>query len=481
MRNIFKYVLSITPVVFLIVFLSIVIHVYGIEALSGPSQLVLIVSTGIAALIAMLYFHKTWKDLEAEINHSVGSIGSPIVILLLIGLLSGTWMVSGIVPMLIYYGMQIINPHVFLITSCLISAIVSVMTGSSWTTVATIGVALMGIGKAQGFSDGWTAGAILSGAYFGDKMSPLSDTTVLASSLCGTPLFTHIKYMTITTVPSFTITLIIFLTAGFLVPSAASLDTSAFTLALSSKFNLSLWLLIVPIATGWMIYKKMPAIIVLFASSVLAIVFALIFQPHILAEVSGIGAKNMGSATVLFKGAMVSCFGSTAIDSGFKPVNELLATRGMAGMLNTVWIILCAICFGGVLKAGGMLANIVSMIMPLTKTRLGLVATTVFSGIFFNATAADQFLSIMLNASMYGEIYRREGYEPRLLSRSIEDSSTVTSVLIPWSTCGMTQSTVLNVPTLTYLPYCFFNILAPITSILIAATRLQDIPHHAAR
>lgn len=195
--------------------------------------------------------------------------------------------------------------------------------------------------------------------------------------------------------------------------------------------------------------------------------FAVIFQPQVLAEVSG--GHGM-SASTLFKGAMQGCFGSTAIDSGYAPVNELLATRGMAGMLNTVWIILCAICFGGVLKAGGMLANIVSMIMPLTKTRLGLVATTVFSGIFFNATAADQFLSIMLNASMYGEIYRREGYEPRLLSRSIEDSSTVTSVLIPWSTCGMTQSTVLNVPTLTYLPYCFFNILAPITSILIAAT-----------
>lgn len=473
MRNMMKYILSLTPVVFLIVFLSIVIHVYGIDVLSGPSQLVLIVSTGIAVLIAMLYFHKTWKELETEINHSVGSIGSPIVILLLIGLLSGTWMVSGIVPMLIYYGMQIINPHIFLITSCLISAIVSVMTGSSWTTVATIGVALMGIGKAQGFNDGWTAGAILSGAYFGDKMSPLSDTTVLASSLCGTPLFTHIKYMMITTVPSFTITLIIFLTAGFLVPATASIDTSAFTSALSSTFNLSLWLLLVPIATGWMIYKKMPAIIVLFVSSVMAIVFAVIFQPHILAEVSGMDAKaipgTLSSAIVLFKGAMTSCFRSTAIDSGFTPVNELLATRGMAGMLNTVWIILCAICFGGVLKASGMLANIVSLVIPLTKTRVGLVASTVVSGIFFNATAADQFLSIMLNASMFGEIYKKEGYEPRLLSRSIEDSSTVTSVLIPWSTCGMTQSTVLNVPTLTYLPYCFFNILAPITSILVAA------------
>lgn len=216
-----------------------------------------------------------------------------------------------------------------------------------------------------------------------------------------------------------------------------------------------------------MIYKKLPAIIVLFASSVIAIIFAVIFQPHILVEISGMQDV---SAEALLKGALQSGFGKTAVDSGFVPVNELLATRGMAGMLNSVWIILCAICFGGVLKASGMLANIVELIVPLTKTRVGLVASTVFSGIFFNATAADQFLSIMLNASMFGEIYEEEGYESRLLSRSIEDSSTVTSVLIPWSTCGMTQSTVLNVPTLTYLPYCFFNILAPLTSIVIAAT-----------
>lgn len=483
MKNIWKYILSLAPVVFLIAFLAIVIRAYGIDALSGPSQIVLIISTGIAVLIAMLFFNRTWKELETEINNSIGRIGSPIVILLLIGLLSGTWMVSGVVPMLIYYGMQIISPSVFLISSCVISAIVSVMTGSSWTTVATIGVALMGIGKAEGFSDGWTAGAILSGAYFGDKMSPLSDTTVLASSLCGTPLFTHIKYMTITTVPAFTITLIIFLIAGFLVPSTTEIDTSAFTTALASKFNLSPWLLLVPLATAFMIYKKQPAIIVLFASSVIAIVFALIFQPNILIEVSRNVAPNSivtkySYSVALFKGCMQSGFGSTSINSGYAPVNELLATRGMSGMLNTVWIILCAICFGGVLKASGMLNNIVSLVIPLTKTRVGLVTSTVVSGIFFNATAADQFLSIMLNASMFGEIYKKEGYEPRLLSRSIEDSSTVTSVLIPWSTCGMTQSTVLNVPTLTYLPYCFFNILAPITSITIAAIGYKIYRHN---
>ena len=459
--------MSLAPVVLLVALLSIVIRIYGIDALSGASQLVLILSTGVAALLAICFFHVKWHTLEDEINHSIGSVGSPIVILLLIGLLSGTWMVSGVVPTLIYYGIQIINPHVFLISSCAISAVVSVMTGSSWTTVATIGVALMGIGKAEGFSDGWIAGAILSGAYFGDKMSPLSDTTVLASSLCHTPLFTHIRYMMITTVPSFTITLVIFLLAGFFVHPSMAIDTSAFTTALASKFNLTLWVFLVPVFTGWMIYKRQPAIVVLFASSVLAAVFAVLFQPHILAEVAG---RTDTGVLSMFKGAMQSGVGSTHISTGFVPVNELLATRGMAGMLNTVWIILCAICFGGVLKASGMLAQIVNMIIPMTRTRVGLVASTVVSGIFFNATAADQFLSIMLNASMFGGIYEKEGYEPRLLSRSIEDSSTVTSVLIPWSTCGMTQSTVLNVPTLTYLPYCFFNLLAPLTSIIIAAT-----------
>lgn len=466
MNTLLRHVLSLTPVVFLVAILSVAIHTYGIDALSGPSQLVLMVSTGIAALIAITCFKTSWRTLEEEINRSVGNIGSPIIILLLIGLLSGTWMVSGVVPMLIHYGLQIIHPHVFLISSCVISAAVSVMTGSSWTTVATIGVALMGIGKAEGFSDGWTAGAILSGAYFGDKMSPLSDTTVLASSLCGTPLFTHIRYMVITTLPAFTLTLLIFLVAGFFVPAEAAIDTSAFTRALTSKFDISPWLLLVPAATGWMIYRKLPAIVVMFASSVLAVVFALVFQPQVLAEVGGSEATT---AEALFRGAMQCSFGTATVASGYAPVDELLASRGMAGMLNTVWIILCAICFGGVLKASGMLADIVSLVVPLTRTRTGLVGSTVFSGIFFNATAADQFLSIMLGANMFGGIYEREGYEPRLLSRSIEDSSTVTSVLIPWSTCGMTQATVLGVPTLTYLPYCFFNLLAPLTSIAVAA------------
>ena len=340
------------------------------------------------------------------------------------------------------------------------------MTGSSWTTVATIGIALMGIGKALGFSDGWTAGAILSGAYFGDKMSPLSDTTVLASSVVGTPLFTHIRYMTITTVPAVVIALVVYAVAGLFVAGHSAIDTSAFTMALQSKYDLSPWLLIVPIATGLMIARKLPAIIVLFASSVLAGVFAIFFQPHILAEV--IGAHDT-TALTLFKGVMLSGFGATAVHTGNTACDALLATRGMQGMMGTVWLILCAICFGGVLKASGMLANIMHLLLPLTRTRFGLVASTVISGIFFNTTVADQYLSIMLSASMYKSIYDREGFEPRLLSRSIEDSSTVTSVLVPWSTCGMTQSSVLNVPTLTYLPYTVFCYLCPLMSMTIAA------------
>ena len=303
-----RYVLSLAPVIFLMAFLGIVIHVYGTDALSGGSQLALILSTGVSGLIAVLGFHVPWKTLETEINNSIGSVGTAIVILLLIGLLSGTWTVSGVVPTLIYWGMKIINPYVFLLCCCVISGFVSVMTGSSWTTVATIGIALMGIGKALGFSDGWTAGAILSGAYFGDKMSPLSDTTVLASSVVGTPLFTHIRYMTITTVPAVVIALVVYGVAGLFVASHSAIDTSAFTLALQGKYNLSPWLLVVPVATGLMIARKLPAIIVLFASSVLAGLFAIFFQPHILAEV--IGAHDT-SVLTLFKGVMLSGYGAT--------------------------------------------------------------------------------------------------------------------------------------------------------------------------
>ena len=461
-----KKLLSFIPFIALIALIYICVSVFSTDALEGATQVSLLIASAICVFIGYLMHRVDWAALEQEMTDKIASCMPSIIILLLIGAIGGTWMVSGIVPTMIYYGVQVLRPEWFLVSSSLFCALVSLMVGSSWTTVATIGVALMGIGRALGIEDGWVAGSIITGAYFGDKLSPLSDTTVLASSVSGTPLFTHIRYMTITTVPAVVIALVVYGVAGLFVASHSAIDTSAFTLALQGKYNLSPWLLVVPVATGLMIARKLPAIIVLFASSVLAGLFAIFFQPHILAEV--IGAHDT-SVLTLFKGVMLSGYGATAVHTGNSACDALLATRGMQGMMGTVWLILCAICFGGVLKASGMLANIMHLLLPLTRTRFGLVASTVVSGIFFNTTVADQYLSIMLSASMYKSIYEREGFEPRLLSRSIEDSSTVTSVLVPWSTCGMTQSSVLNVPTLTYLPYTVFCYLCPLMSMTIAA------------
>jgi NhaC family Na+:H+ antiporter len=355
----------------------------------------------------------------------------------------------------------VIHPNFFLVSTCLICAVVSVMTGSSWTTIATIGIALMGIGKAQGFSEGWIAGAIISGAYFGDKVSPLSDTTVLASSVVETPLFTHIRYMFITTVPSMLIALVIFAIAGFAHPAAGVEHITEYTEVLSQRFHISWVLMLVPVVTAVLIARKVPSVITLFLSTALALVFALVFQPEALREISGDDS--------LFVGSMNLLYGGTSLDTGSPALNELIATRGMSGMMDTVWLIICAMCFGGAMTAGGMLGSITSAFLRFTKRRVGMVASTVTSGLMLNLATADQYISIILTANMFKRIYERNGYEPRLLSRTTEDAVTVTSPLIPWNTCGMTQATILSVPTLTYFPYCFFNLISPLMSILIAA------------
>lgn len=369
-------------------------------------------------------------------------------------------MVSGVVPSLIYYGVKIIHPDVFLASTCIISALVSVMTGSSWTTIATIGIALMGIGRAQGFDDGWIAGAIISGAYFGDKISPLSDTTVLASGAVGVPIFKHIRYMLITTIPSLIIALIIFTFAGFMQQSNSSAEIEQFTSALAGRFHISAWLLVVPVLTGVMIARKVPPIATLFLSTLLAVVFSLVFQSDALREIAG------GD---LFKGAMQSVYGQTSLSTSNPMLTSLVATRGMAGMMSTIWLIICAMCFGGAMEAGGMVRGITQMFVRMIRGRVSLVASTVCSGLMLNLAVADQYICVLLTGNMFKKIYDRQQYERRLLSRTTEDSVTVTSVLVPWNTCGMTQSTVLGVPTLTYLPYCFFNLISPLMSICVAA------------
>ena len=381
-------------------------------------------------------------------------------------------MVSGVVPTMIYYGMKVIFPSIFLFACCAICALISVMTGSSWTTIATVGVALIGIGTAQGYEPGWIAGAIISGAYFGDKVSPLSDTTVLASSSAETPLFTHIKYMMITTVPSFTIALVIFLIVSILHQSPDSLQTADFSNDLLHTFNISPWLLLVPVFTGILIAKKVPAILTLFVASVLAGIFALIFQPHILGSIASEALPDRSMQLSFldgFKGLFISYYGSTAVETGNEALNALVSTRGMTGMMSTIFLIISAVTFGGVLVGSGMLQSLTEMLTKYIRRRVTMVSSTVGTGIFANMITGDQYLSIILTSSLYKKLYKDRGYESQLLSRSVEDSATVVSVLIPWNSCGMTQATVLKVATLDYLPYCFFNLISPLMSIFISA------------
>lgn len=464
----FRVGISLIPILILVTLLALNISIFGSDAILGASQVALLFSAGVAIWLAMWLFKVPWQDFEETIKSNIGDVTTAIVILFLIGAISGTWTMSGIVPTFIYYGVKIISPKVFLLTACIICALVSVTIGSSWTTIATIGVALLGIGKALGFSDGMIAGAIISGAYFGDKISPLSDTTVLASSMSKVPMFDHIRYLMYTTVPSIVITLVIFTILGFSHSGSDSSLINEYTSVLDSKFNITPWLLIVPALTAVMIARRMPALIVLALSTATAAIAAVIFQPDIIREIGASIAGDGSNAKILFTGTIESIYNSVSIETGNPEVNQLVASKGMLGMLNTVYLIICAMCFGAALKASGMLRHLASMILPLTKRRISLVTSTVVTGTALNGIVSDQYLAIILTSSLFKDVYEKEGYENRLLSRSVEDSATVTSPLYPWSSCGMTQATILSVPTLAYLPYCFFNLISPLMSVTVA-------------
>ena len=473
---------SLIPIVFLILMLVVNVGIFGSEALGGSNQIVLILSAAVAAIIAVKIGY-SWEEIQAGIVKSITSAMASILILLLIGALSGTWMLSGVVPAMIYYGLQILNPTIFLLAACVVCSIVSIATGSSWTTVATVGIALIGIGQALGISEGLVAGAILSGAYFGDKMSPLSDTTNLAPAMSGTNLFRHIRYMTITTVPSIILALIIFLIIGFTNASGGVIEgKEAILSAINSKFNINGWLFIVPVFVVVLIVNKIPALPALLAGTLSAVVFALIFQPELVAEVAA-GASfdgklyelfndNLPNMTSGFIGTMQAMFGGIAFTTGNAILDDegLLSSSGMAGMLGTIWLILSAMIFGGVMEASGMLKRIATAIISGVNSTGSLISSTAATCVFFNLTASDQYLAIVVPGRMYADTYREKGLASENLSRTLEDSGTVTSVMIPWNTCGAYHSTVLGVATLNYLPYCFFNILSFIMTILVGYT-----------
>ncbi len=453
------WMVALIPLAVLVALQVTVIGEFGSDALDGASQTALLFAAAVAVAMGMIFYKVPWSSIDSAIGQNIKTMGPAILILFLIGAVSGSWMMSGVVPTMIYYGMQIVSPKVFLFVACLVSALVSLVTGSSWTTVATIGIALMGIGTAHGYEVGWTAGAIISGAYFGDKISPLSDTTVLASSVGEVPLFKHIRYMLITTVPSFTIALVIFLVASLCHTAGGALQTEVFADGLQRVFVISPWLLVVPVVTGVLIALRLPAVIVLFLSALTAGMTMLVAQPDIVAQ---IGEGNS------FRGLLLIYCSSTSIDTGNEALNSLVQTRGMRGMLSTVFLIFCAAAFGGALTGAGMIQSITSALAKGISGRRSLVSTTVATGLFANMATGDQYLSIVLTGNIYKKLYKEKGFEGRLLSRSTEDSATVTSVLVPWNTCGMTQSLVLKVPTIEYLPYCFFNIVSPLMSIFIA-------------
>ena len=458
------YIIALLPIIFLILLLSTNVYLYGDDSLGGANQLALLFSGSVAALIGVNYGFK-WKVIIEGVSNSIKSVTPAIIILLLIGSLAGTWLVSGIVPSMIYYGLQILNPEIFLFATAVITAIVSLATGSSWSTIATIGIALLGIGQALGLGVGVVGGAIISGAYFGDKMSPLSDTTNLAPTMAGTDLFTHIKYMMYTTIPSFTIALIIFLVLGFQTEVNSSQNIDEILSALSSSFNITPWLFLVPVFVIFLIVKKVPAIPSLLVGTLLGGIFAVIFQPSTILEITDSNQMNIFNA---YKGVLNSMGSETNITTSNEELNSLLSSGGMYGMLNTIWLIVCAMIFGGIMETTGLLRRLSTPIVDRAKTNGNLVSTTAGTCIFFNITASDQYLSIVVPGRMFVESYKEKGLAPENLSRTLEDSGTVTSVLIPWNTCGATQSAVLGVATFAYLPYCFFNLISPIMTISYA-------------
>ncbi len=457
---------ALVPVFFLVILLSInVIGVFGNDALSGSNQFILLLSGAVAAAVGMTQ-KVSFSTILEGIEKSVGGVTNALLILLMIGALAGSWMISGVVPAMIYYGLKILNPSIFLPAAAIICAVVSLATGSSWSTTATVGIALVGIGKAIGMSEAMVAGSVISGAYFGDKISPLSDTTNLAPAMAGTDLFTHIRYMLFTTVPSFSIALIAFIIIGLNIKSSGEVnDIQPILNELDSIFYLSPWLFLVPLLVIFLIIKKMPALPAILIGTLAGILFAFLFQKDLLLQLSG---EDFLSAEAAYKILMNALTVDVEFGAQHPILEELLGSSGMAGMLGTVWLIIAAMVFGGAMEACRFLETISHSLLKLAKGTASLIATTAGTCVVLNVTASDQYLAIVVPGRMYADAYKKRGLAPENLSRTLEDSGTVTSVLVPWNTCGAYQSGVLGVNTLAYLPFAIFNWLSPFMTLIFA-------------
>jgi len=461
--------LALTPLVLLVILLGINVFYFGDASLDGSNQFILLIGGFLAALVGF-YQKVSYEDMMDAVSSNLKSTSGSLLILLMVGALSGSWLISGIIPSMIFYGIKILNPTVFLAASVVICALISVATGSSWTTSATVGIALIGVGNAMGVPVGMTAGAIISGAYFGDKMSPLSDTTNLAPVMAGGELFSHIRYMTYTTVPSIVITLIVFIVLSLGLEVNGAVETESLNAAIQERFFISPILFIVPVLVVVMIVKKTPPLIALLAGTLLGGVIALIFQPSLVASITGADSLNFENG---YKGMLTAFTTDVSISTSNEALNDLFNSGGMAGMLGTIWLIVCAMVFGGVMEAIGALNRITQSLLSLAQSTFGLFASTVASCLAINLTASDQYLAIVVPGKMFSKAYKDRGLAPENLSRTLEDSGTVTSALIPWNTCGAYHSSVLGVPVFEYFIFAVFNYVSPFVTLTFAALNIK--------
>ena len=460
---------ALLPIIFLVLLLSINVFIYGDDSLNGTNQFILILSGLFGASIGFIY-KVSYKKILTSISNSVKSVTGALLILLFVGALAGTWMISGIIPAMVYYGLKILDPNIFLPACIIICSIISVATGSSWTTSATVGIALVGIGKALGIPVGMVGGAVIAGAYFGDKLSPLSDTTNLAAAVTKVDLFKHIKYLTYTTIPSISITLIVFIILGFLQVSDGTTDNTYLLNAISEKFNISLALFLVPLIVLIMIVKKTPPLIALVIGTLVGALFSLIFQPQIISELSGVTNSSLIDSYIVI---MNTITGEINIETNNEILNDLFSTGGMLGMMNTIFLVIGTMVFGGVMDAIGALKTISKALLKWADNTFKLFASTVASCLALNVSASDQYLSIVVSGKMFEKAFEDKGLAPENLSRTLEDSATVTSALIPWNSCGAYHSSVLGVSVGEYFIYAIFNWISPFMTLLYAALRIK--------
>ena len=472
-KKIIPLQIAILPLIFLVTLLSFNLYanvfIYDADPLAGSSQFILILSGAFAAMIGNLY-NVSYKDVVNSISNSIKSVTPALIILLWVGALAGTWMISGIIPSMVYYGLKILDPNIFLPACIIICSIISVATGSSWTTSATVGIALVGIGKALEIPAGMVGGAVIAGAYFGDKLSPLSDTTNLAAAVSKVDLFKHIKYLTYTTIPSISITLIVFIILGINQSSSGVTDNSFLINTIENTFNISLVLFIVPIIVLIMIVKKTSPIKALTLGTLLGALFAILFQPQIINELSD---SSNSSIIASYKVLIDTITSDVSITTESEILNELFSTGGMIGMLNTIFLVMATMIFGGSMDAIGAIKSISKALLNLADNIFKLFASTVASCLALNLTASDQYLSIVVSGKMFEKAFEDKGLAPENLSRTLEDSATVTSALIPWNSCGAYHSSVLGVSVGEYFIYAIFNWISPFMTLIYAALRIK--------